>query len=72
MSGDIERLARAHGVWVEPSSLGAPGADLRTRADIRAPAPEPSGQAETPPKRGPGRPRKSPDNLPEQGGPAPE
>jgi hypothetical protein len=57
MSGDLERLARAHGVWVEPNS---------------APTVEPVGQAATPPRKGPGRPRKSPDNLPEQGGPAPE
>jgi len=56
---EIERLARANGVWI----------DRPTPAPQTTQPPEAAGHAIEPLRRGPGRPRKSPDNPP-VGGPA--
>ena len=44
------RLARAYGMWIEPDPIATP-----------APT---EGQVIEPPRKGPGRPRKSPDTPP--------
>ena len=44
------KLARAHGMWIEPDPIATPA--------------QTEGQVTEPPRKGPGRPRKSPDTPP--------
>jgi len=50
------KLARAYGMWLEPDPIATPATT--------------EGHAETPPRKGPGRPRKSPDTPRVEAAPA--